>query len=78
MNRIIRNPLRLFLLLNMFAGLLVLAGAFLMGAGADPLRALEQWQAGGTHFRIALAALLYSLFAWYADLYFRPRPNREM
>lgn len=78
MNRITRNPLRLFLLLNMCAGLLVLAGVFLSGTGGDSLHAPEQWQAGGTHFRIALAALLYSLFAWYADLYFRPRPNREM
>ncbi len=78
MKRIVRNPLRLFLLLNLCAGLLVLAGAFLAGTGGDSLRALEQWQTGGTHFRIALAALLYSLFAWYADLYFRPRPNRDM
>ncbi|MCA1803775.1 MAG: hypothetical protein LC646_00035 [Xanthomonadaceae bacterium] len=77
MTRIIRNPLRLFLLLNLCAGLLVLAGAFLSGSGGVSLRALEHWQAGGMHFRIALAALLYSLFAWYADLYFRPRSDRE-
>lgn len=78
MRRLDHQPLHAFFLFNMIAGLLVLAGTLLLGVSAESLRAVETWQAGGTPFRIGLAALLYSLFAWYADLYFRPRPARKV
>jgi hypothetical protein len=78
MDRIDRNPLHAFFLFNMIVGLLVLAGILLLGAQGEALRTPEYWQAGGTPFRIALAALLYSLFAGYADLYFRPQTPRKM
>lgn len=78
MSRTTRNPLHAFFLFNMIAGLLVLTGTLLLGAGGVPLGALESWQAGDTPLRIGFAALLYSLFAWYADQYFRPAPVRTM
>lgn len=53
-----------FFLANLVLGLLVLAGSLvLLIGGMDTALPLE---------RITLAALLYSLYAGYADVYFRP------
>ena len=71
MNQSERKPLLTFFRVNMIAGLLVMAGVMLVGLASGA-------PAEGLTLRVALAALLYSLFAAYADLYFRPLPARKM
>lgn len=78
MRRIDRKHLQAFFRLNLIAGLLVLTAAALPGGLGEALDALDAIPADGAQLRVALAALLYSLFAGYADLYFRPARAREM
>lgn len=78
MRRIDHKPLQTFFRLNLIAGLLVLTAVLLPGGLGEALGTLDALPAEGAQLRVALAALLYSLFAGYAELYFRPAPVRKM
>ncbi len=62
-----------FLLLNIAVGILVVAGALYFIITGEYASLLERQYTEGLLNRVALAALLYSVFAWYADAYFSPR-----
>jgi membrane protein DedA with SNARE-associated domain len=78
MSRTTRSPMHRFFLFNMFAGLLALSATLLLAMGGESIQSLQPWQAGDDAARLALAALLYTVFAWYADQYFRPCPRRDL
>ena len=78
MSHSIHRSLHAFFLFNLVLAITVLAGALVLSFGGESLTLLEQQRAEGMLNRVALAALLYAVFAWYADLYFRPRQRAGM
>lgn len=78
MNRSTHSPLHTFFLFNIVLAMVVMAGALVLAYGGEPLTLLQQQRAEGMLTRVALASLLYAIFAWYADLYFRPQRRSNM
>ena len=80
MNRSTHSPLHTFFLFNIVLAMLVMAGALALALayGGETLTLLQQQRAEGMLTRVALASLLYAIFAWYADLYFRPQRRSNM
>ena len=66
-----------FFLLNISLGVLVVATALYFIVTGEYANLMERREVEGMLNRVALAALLYSIFTWFADVYYSPRCKTE-